>query len=298
MFRMHIQEGFDGQIHYVIPRHFLQKVANYPLLHAFFPTDIGWYPQARYHHRERPHGTPEYILIYCVDGRGWAQLRGKTYDIDAGHALIIPSGEPHVYGASLDAPWTIHWLHFRGESAYQIVKQLPSEEYVIPVHPKAHQPIVETFHECYEALEKGFTMSQMIFCALAMQRILAWLLFANASLTIQKSALPDAIERTLAYFRDHVEERLSLASMADNASLSVSHFSYLFKKHIGVSPMDYFIHLKMQYACYLLETTSLPIKTIAIRISYEDPYYFSRLFRKFIGVSPQKYRDGNLSVNS
>lgn len=295
MFRMHIPEGFEGQIHYVIPRHFLQTVEHYPLLHALFPTDIGWYPAARYHYRERPLGAPEHILIYCVAGSGWATLRQQTIAIPAGHALIIPSSEPHIYGASLHDPWTIHWLHFRGETAYQFVQHMQPGDYVLPVHEKAHAPIVETFQECYEALANGFTMRQMIFCALTIQRLLAWLFFANPAFQSEASPLPRTIERTLAYLRDHVDQRLSLAEMAQQADLSVSHFSYLFRLHMGVSPVDYFIHLKMQYACYLLETTRMPIRDVALSLSYEDPYYFSRLFRKVIGVSPQRYRQQPLS---
>lgn len=86
MFQMHIPEGFERQIHYVIPRHFLKTVEHYPLLHALFPTDIGWYPNARYHYRERPLGSPEHILIYCAAGSGWSTLGQKTVLVPAGHA--------------------------------------------------------------------------------------------------------------------------------------------------------------------------------------------------------------------
>lgn len=130
----------------------------------------------------------------------------------------------------------------------------------------------------------------MIFCALTVQHLLAWLFFANPAVQSQTSSLPQVIERTLAYLHDRVNQRLSLAQMAQQAALSVSHFSYLFRLHMGVAPVDYFIHLKMQYACYLLETTCMTIRDVALSLSYEDPYYFSRLFRKVMGVSPQQYR--------
>lgn len=294
MFRMHIPDGFEGQVHFVVPRHFLHQVENHPLLHALYPTDIGWYPQARYHYRERPNGAPENILIYCVAGKGWARVGDRTYKVRPGSALVIPSGEAHTYSASLDDPWSIHWFHFRGETAYQYTQQIRARQYVIPIHPKAHQPIIETFEECYDALTRDFNIRQMIFCALTLQRVLAWVFFANPDFEPDELELPKAIDRTLVFMRDNLYQRPSLADMAAHAGLSVSYFSYLFKTHMGVSPMDHFINLKMQYACHMLETTEIPIKDIAQRLAYEDPYYFSRLFRKVIGTSPINYRESGM----
>jgi AraC family transcriptional regulator, arabinose operon regulatory protein len=294
VFRMHIAEGFEGQTHFVIPRHFLQQVENHPLLHALFPTDIGWFPQARYHYRERPEGAPEHILIYCAAGSGWARVDEQIFPVAPGQAMVIPSGKAHVYSASLDDPWSIHWVHFRGETAYQFIQQLTPGQYVIPVHPKAQVPIVETFEECYAALTQQFAIRQMIFCALAIHRILAWLFFANPAFQPGQTEMPKAIDKALTFMRDQLYARPSLQEMAAHVGLSISYFSSLFKAHMGESPVDYFIHLKMQYACFLLETSEMPVKDIAFTLAYDDPYYFSRLFRKVIGTSPQNYREGGI----
>lgn len=57
-----------------------------------------------------------------------------------------------------------------------------------------------------------------------------------------------------------------------------------------MSPMDYFIHLKLQKACLLLYTDDIKVKDIALLVGYDDPYYFSRLFKKYQGLSPDQYR--------
>jgi AraC-like DNA-binding protein len=290
VFRIHIQEGFEGQRHFVIPRVLVQQVKNHPLLYTLFPTDIGWYPLARYHYRERLKGAPENILIYCTTGSGWARVHDSHFLITPGHALIIPSGVPHVYSASLDDPWSIHWFHFRGETASQFTQQLKPDQYMIPIHEKANKPISETFQECYDALSNDIALREIIFCALALHRTLAWIFFGNAAFQTDVKALPKTIETVLNYMHDHLNQRPSLTELADQAGLSVSHFSSVFKEHIGESPMDYFIHLKMQYACHLLATTKLSIKQVAFSLAYNDPYYFSRLFHKVIGLSPMSYR--------
>ena len=65
-FSIRLREGFRDQILYVIPRPVLERNAGHPLLHSLMLTDIGWYPQARYHYCERAEGAPEHILILCV----------------------------------------------------------------------------------------------------------------------------------------------------------------------------------------------------------------------------------------
>ena len=62
------------------------------------------------------------------------------------------------------------------------------------------------------------------------------------------------------------------------------------KKKTGLSPMDYYIKMKIQYACQLLSQSDLKIKEVAEKIGYEDPYYFSRLFKQVMNKSPKDYR--------
>lgn len=40
----------------------------------------------------------------------------------------------------------------------------------------------------------------------------------------------------------------------------------------------------------MLRQTDLPVREIARRLGYADPYYFSRAFRKTVGTSPTAYR--------
>jgi YesN/AraC family two-component response regulator len=57
-----------------------------------------------------------------------------------------------------------------------------------------------------------------------------------------------------------------------------------------MSPIDYFIKLKIHYACQLLSQSDMKIKEIADKTGYDDPYYFSRLFKQVMGKSPKEYR--------
>jgi transcriptional regulator GlxA family with amidase domain len=86
------------------------------------------------------------------------------------------------------------------------------------------------------------------------------------------------------------EGSLALEDIAKHVGVSVSHFSLIFKKKIGVSPINYFHQIKIQKACEYLKYTDILIKEIAFKIGILDTQYFSRLFTKIIGVSPNQYR--------
>jgi AraC-like DNA-binding protein len=98
------------------------------------------------------------------------------------------------------------------------------------------------------------------------------------------------IEQSIAYMLRHLDEPLQVATLAARASISPSHFFALFKRQIGCAPIDYFIRLRMQHACRLLDETVLSVKEVSATLGYDDPFYFSRIFKSVNHVAPSEYR--------
>lgn len=98
------------------------------------------------------------------------------------------------------------------------------------------------------------------------------------------------IEESIAYMLRHLDEPMQVATLAARANISPSHFFALFKRQIGCAPIDYFIRLRMQQACRLLDETGLSVKEVAATLGYDDPFYFSRIFKSVNEVAPSEYR--------
>jgi AraC-like DNA-binding protein len=98
------------------------------------------------------------------------------------------------------------------------------------------------------------------------------------------------IEQSISYMRQHLDKPLQVAKLAALAHVSPSHFFALFKRRTGCAPIDFFIRLRMQHACRLLDETSLNVKEVAAALGYDDPYYFSRVFKAVNHVAPSEYR--------
>ncbi|HEX2619244.1 MAG TPA: AraC family transcriptional regulator [Phototrophicaceae bacterium] len=294
MTQFQIREGFSGQKMWVIPRSILTQWAAHPMLQSLIPTDIGWYPVAKYHYRERENGADEHILIFCVAGAGWYEIDGQRYTVEANEALFIPRGVPHIYGADEVAPWSIHWVHFIGVEADFFLYHLPTGEQKLHVDPGSASAIEHLFTECYDSFIGGFVLYRLIYCTQILRHLLGYLFFNNNSFSpTQRTSSLRSLEATLTFLHQNIQRDVTLGEMANHAGLSISHFSFLFKQQTGYSPIDYFIHLKMQRACALLSLSHNTIQEIAYEVGYDDPYYFSRIFKKIMGISPRHYRQTN-----
>jgi AraC-like DNA-binding protein len=85
-------------------------------------------------------------------------------------------------------------------------------------------------------------------------------------------------------------DRLSVGELAAEARLSPSYLAAAFKRKTGFAVLDFFLRLKMQRACLLLDSTGLPVKSIAADLGFDDPLYFSRCFHRVHECSPTQYR--------
>jgi len=285
-------EGFAGQEMFVIPRPILARARQHPLVRSVYPTDIGWFPTAAHHYRERPEGAHQDHLMMCVHGHGYATIDGQQVHLREGELLLFPRNVPHVYWAADDDPWSIYWVHFLGEDADYYIDRIPRRGQPVAVEPTAKDEAVRLFRYCLHALHEGYGMPTMIYAAQSLQHILSLLLYRNPALPMElrKQSRRSSLDSVTEYMQNHLDEPLRLEDFAREADLSVSHFSELFRAQTGQSPVAYFIHLRVRLACRLLDLSDKPIKVVAIETGYRDAYYFSRVFKKSMGISPQKYR--------
>ena len=283
-------EGFRGQVMHVVPRPLLERERRHLLARALCVTDIGWFPLARGHYRERRQGAEQHILILCGEGAGWYEVAGRRGLLRARQALLIPQGAPHAYGASARQPWSIHWVHFTGEDAAYYLRLLPEAGPVVPVAGAPAAEMARIFRDCYAAIGAGPESRTLAYLSHALRHLLGLLFFRNRSYSPAARAGPRTdFEGVIDFLLENLDRPLRLADMARRAGQSVPHFAARFRMQTGLPPVEYFTHLRIQQACRLLDSTRLPVAAVGTRVGYEDPYHFSRVFRRVMGFPPRRY---------
>lgn len=111
---------------------------------------------------------------------------------------------------------------------------------------------------------------------------------------VQPSAVStdrDLLELAIDYVHEHLAEKITLASLADQVGTTPSHLSYLFDKHVGTRPIDYVIDCRIRRAVELLrQPDGIPVAEVAAQVGYADASYFSRIFKRRTGRSPSEVR--------
>jgi len=102
--------------------------------------------------------------------------------------------------------------------------------------------------------------------------------------------MDEAVERAVTVMRSRYHERLSVAELAAEAFFSPFHFSRVFRRELGVSPVQYLTAVRLFEAKRLLQSTSLNVADIACRVGYFGIGTFTTRFHSLVGVSPGHYR--------
>ena len=105
-----LKDGFTGERALVLPRIIVDKMEEDPLTSMLHITDIGYYPKAKHHFRERKEPINQYVFIYCIDGAGWYRIGNQEYTVSANQYFILPAGVPHAYASDKSYPWTGYTL--------------------------------------------------------------------------------------------------------------------------------------------------------------------------------------------
>ncbi|WP_207534423.1 AraC family transcriptional regulator [Desertivirga arenae] len=286
------RDGFQGEKLISIPPKVWKDTLNQNnSLFQLYITHIGYFPQAKFHYRERRKGCEDNILIYCVKGKGHYIIGDRRFEVAANQFILLPASTRYMrYWADKEDPWTIYWVHYTGPDIEGMNNSLDLDILRGPMSIPLNLKAIEIWQSIYQCLEMGYSKDNLCNSSFCLYHLIASFIFPDKHSSTPYENEKDFVKNTILYMKENLGKKLNVEEMAKLNNFSNSHFSNLFRKRTGMPPMDYFIHLKMQRACQLLYKNEFKIKDLAMQLGYEDPYYFSRIFRKCMGSSPEKYR--------
>jgi AraC-like DNA-binding protein len=250
-------------------------------------TKVGYYYKAKDHFIRREN-TQEYILLYCIEGKGWLETLGEAKAVNKGHMAFCDINKPHAYGADKEDPWSIYWFHFIGDGVADLFKALDLSPEAPILRAGERSALLSLIEDVRNNLSYGYSFANLLYASTLIQEFFCYLIklhMHNHPMDTSNINIKDIIS----YMRENIACNLSIDDFADYMCISKYHFSRKFKQATGFTPMEYFNRLKIQKACELIDVTSQSIKEISANLGFCNPYYFSTVFKRITGLSPSEY---------
>ena len=96
------------------------------------------------------------------------------------------------------------------------------------------------------------------------------------------------LQPALDYMNSH--DQYDIPELAALCNISESYFYILFKKALGITPIQHKHKLQASKAEFLLKTTDLTIDEVAERVGYSSASHFRSVFNRRFSNSPKKIR--------
>lgn len=231
----------------------------------------------------------EYHFILITEGKGIFESRSAgVKNIQAGDGIMLFPGDWHRYRPLKETGWTENWVGFSGPIAENIMQDLFFDKENPVIKNCAGMLIVNLFKSLFQLIDEEQFGYQRIASGVCIQ-LLAEIcnIQKNAETSFLSSSL---ISKAKYLMQKKINETIDFHVFCKNNRISYSKFRADFKHQTGFAPLQYFIHLKVEKAKYLLKNSDMKAKEIAFMMGFKSENYFGRIFKIKTGFSPQQFR--------
>jgi AraC-like DNA-binding protein len=287
-----INKIYERSNYYFIKKCLIDKYSLNPLIGSVYITEIFYCENLRKIRDENNTDYKKNKIIYCTKGNGIINIEDVEKEFKENDVVIISKNINYILDSEYKSNFSIIIIYFQGYNSDYFMKYFTPGSFFGICDSEKLNKVKKLLYDIILKIKSGITTSKMIYISQVFSYIMA-LTFYDNDISKKDKKINSLIENSIGFMKNNIKEQLTLEKLANKANLSVSHYSSIFKQEIGISPIDYFIRLKIKRACLYLDSTELKINEIAIKVGFTDPYYFSRCFSKIMHTSPSEYRKIN-----
>jgi AraC-like DNA-binding protein len=251
--------------------------------------------------------SPFARIYYVKEGGARTKIGNSTYALKPHHLYLTPPFSLH--NDECDGYFTLFYIHFFEKAIH---KESIFDTYNFSVEVEASPLdllLVETLlrinpgrelrHIDPKLYDNPPTLSRYMAAGSRMplpvmmetQGILSQLMSRFFRTAALKSGDRDArIKKCLTFIHENTGKEIPLSQLADIACMSVGHFIRMFRHELHCTPVEYINRKKIEKAQFLLLTTGMPVRDIAMELSVDNISYFNKLFKQHTGKTPGAYR--------
>lgn len=219
-------------------------------------------------------------IAYVTKGKGF--FNGNP--ISAGQGFLLYSGSLVEYGPDESDPMEYLWFTSADANFRAVMNSYKADPDTLVFDYDFVDKVHSLMKTVIEKNEKTFPASQI------MEMFLQIYNSHNFdSDYVYKGNARLYADACTEYIEANLHAPVTVEMLTELLGISQPYLHRIFIRYMGMSPKQYILRRKFDFATELLRSTDMSITQIAESIGY-DVLAFSKMFSKKYGMSPQKYR--------
>ena len=226
---------------------------------------------------------------FILKGTGTMMVNHQEIHPSKGQLYLLPAKTKQTMFTDAQNPYELYYCHFNiGSCGTELFGSLNLPLCIVVKYPEKAISLCENIIQALEAQ----TLTSFIQSKQYMLNLISCYLEScpEDSVSFQESLQDSPIAQAIAYAEEHLDQSISVKKMAEVAGYHPSHFAKLFQEKLNISPVQFLIHKKVDYAVEQLTATTRPISEIAEALGFSSQFYFCNFFKKQTGMAPTAYR--------
>jgi AraC-like DNA-binding protein len=248
-------------------------------------------------------------IFFLISGDVKYLIEKRVYTARPGDIFITNHQELHRVFLQSDATYERITIIFKPAAiqAFNIYRfdllhcflQRPKGEYNRIALGDRQREEVRAYFDRIEQLDRRRSPESELLKTTCFIELLVWLnkIFQANQPVDEGPQIPEKLFAILSYIEAHLQQELSLASLANHFYFDKFYLNKLFKKHFGSSVYEYIVCKRVSKAKSLIREGFNFTETSHL-CGFTDYSSFFRMFKKHMGVSPAQYKKmANAAIN-
>ncbi len=264
---------------------------------------VGFYVKEPHSSSVPWHWHDHFEIEYVLSGTARVTVESSGYTLNKGEGFFVNSGRVHALFPDKD--YVSRTVVFHPSFIASGKDSVIYRKYLEPLigstfsglHLVAEEPLHQRILSCARRAcesfaddEPGFELTVLSSLSEAVATLCLYLKSSSGS----EFALADKsmlrLKQMLSFITENLSSKIEVEDIAKAAHISPTECIRCFNRTVGMPPIQYLKHLRVQKAALLLSSSDDKIIDIALSCGFSDMSYFSRAFKSSRGMSPKEYR--------